>query len=49
MGHTAAREAMGKQSGEREMRWLQDQFSGEDKHEEEFHVRSKPVVVAQGT
>lgn len=30
------------------MRWLQDQLSGEDKHEEQLHVRSKSVFVGLG-
>lgn len=49
MGHSAAaQQAVGKQSGEEEKRWLQEQLSGEDKHEKQLHVRSKPVVVGQG-
>lgn len=31
-----------------EIRWLQDQMSGEDKHEEQLHERSKPVILGKG-
>lgn len=48
MGHSTAQGAVRKQSGEGEMRWLQDQLSGEDKHEEQLHVKSKSVFVGLG-
>lgn len=48
MGGLGSSGSCGKTLREGEIRWLQDQTSGEDKHEEQLCERTKPVVLGEG-